>query len=205
MGRQLSLQEGARPVQPDFHGTFGDSERFRRLTRIHLFDVSQEHNVTVNLGEGLDGLAEDDAELLAFESLGGDFAPTGEDGRGVVAGLLVRVGFEGVFASAAGLAETTEAFIARDGENPGAELGVATEAFEIEVDLDHCVLGGVFGLSFIAEQRHEEKVDGPFTGADQVVKQLVFAGEDAANAVCFELGVGGCHRLEGEMGEAKLD
>jgi len=192
-GRQLALQQGASPVESYFDGALGNGKRLRRFAHVHLFDVSQQDYVTVNLRQGFDGLAQDGAKLLPFQSLGGDFAPTCENGWGVVAGLVVGVSVERVFATGSGFAEPAQAFIAGDGENPGAELGVAAEILEILIDLDCGVLGGVFGLGLIAQQGHEEKEDGALAGPDQVVKQVAFAGEDAANTVCFELGVGGGH------------
>ena len=49
---------------------FADAERGRGLADIHFFDVSEQHDVTVNLRQTVDGLAQNGAQLLLFQRLG---------------------------------------------------------------------------------------------------------------------------------------
>ena len=192
-GSQLPLQQRPGPMEPDFDCPFGNAQRGRGFSHVHLFDVPEQHNVTVNRRQALDGLAQQGAEFLAFQGFRGDFAPTGEDGRREVAGVLLGFGFNGVFAACGQLAQPAEALVAGDGEHPSAELRVAAEEMKIEIDLDDSLLGGIFGIGFIFEQRKEEEVDGPLAGADQLVEELLLAGQNAANALGFEFGVGCLH------------
>ena len=184
--RQVPLQQGPRPVQPHLDRALGDAQRRRRFADIHFFDVPEQHDVTVNLRQPLDGLAQDRAQLLLFQRLGRNLAPTGQDGRGIVAGLLVSFGVERVFAADADLAQPAQAFIARNREHPGAELRVAAKLVQVQVDLDRRLLRRVFGFGFVLQQRKQQKVDGALAGADQVMKQVLFARQNAADALGFE-------------------
>ncbi len=55
---QAPLQQRARPVQPNLDGSLGNAQRSGGFAGIHLFDVPQQHDVTVNLGQAVDGLAQ---------------------------------------------------------------------------------------------------------------------------------------------------
>ena len=98
-GASSRCSSSARPMQPNLDRALADAQGRRRLADIHLFDVPEEHNVTVNLRQAVDGLAQHGAQFLPLKCLGGNLAPTGQDGRGVVAGLLVGARVEGVLAS----------------------------------------------------------------------------------------------------------
>ncbi len=65
---QIPLQQRARPVQTNLDCPLADAERGRRLADIHLFDVPEQHDVTVNLRQSLDGLAQNGAQLLLFQA-----------------------------------------------------------------------------------------------------------------------------------------
>ncbi len=77
---------------------------------------------------------------------------------------------------------------------------------QVEVDLDGRFLSGVFGLRFILEQGEQQKEDGAFAGADEVMKQVLFARQNAADALGLEFGIGCLHRglgrAQGGMGRA---
>ncbi len=61
---------------------------------------------------------------------------------------------------------------------------------EVLVDLDDGLLRDVFGLGFVFEEGEQQKVDGALAGADQFVKEVLFAGKNAANALGFEFRIG---------------
>ena len=73
-------------------------------------------------------------------------------------------------------------------------MRVAAEEVQIAVDLDRCFLGRILGVGLVLQQRVEQKVDGSLTGLDQGMKQLLFAGKDAADAIGLEFGIGCRHR-----------
>ena len=61
---------------------------------------------------------------------------------------------------------------------------------QILVDLDDGLLRRVFGVGFVLEQGEEQKVDGALAGTDEVVKQVLLAGKNAADALGFEFRIG---------------
>jgi hypothetical protein len=152
--RQAALQKRPRPVKTDLDRSLGDAERGGGLTDVHLFDVPEQHDVTVNLRQTVDGLAQHGRELLLLQSLIRNLAPTGQDGRRKVASLVVGERVKRVLAARFGLAQPAQALIARDGKRPGAELRFAAKQMQVAVDLQDRLLRRVFGFGLVAQDRH---------------------------------------------------
>ena len=195
-------------MKADLDRSLGDAERVGSLADVHFFDVPEQHDVTVNLRQSVNGLAQNGRELLLLQSLAWDLAPTGQNSRSKVASLLLGEGVERVLAAGSGLAKAAQALVASDGERPGAELRLTAKQMQVAVDLNDGFLRRIFGVGLVAQDRHQEKEDRPLTGADQIVEKLLFSRKNAADTVGLELGIG-CvlHRSSGagvEIGPAAL-
>src|SRR3954453_18608736 len=99
-------------MQPNLDGSLADSQRARRLTSIHLFDVSEKYNVTVDLRKFTDSLAQQLTQFLALQGLIGHLPPTGKDGRRVVARVFISVCIERILPPAGDLAQAPQPLIA---------------------------------------------------------------------------------------------
>ena len=156
---------------------------------IQFLEITQDQNFAINWRKGLDSGAKFFADFFFLESFGGDFAPVSEEGGGEVAVVIFGGKVEGIFCGSFGFAQTAAAFVHGDGDEPGAEFGLAAEAGEMTEGVDEGFLGSVFGFLFVADHGVDGDVDHFFVGADEVVEELGFAGEDAADESGF---VGGC-------------
>ncbi len=56
-------------MQPNFDCSFGNPQRRAGFANIHFFDVSEQYNVTVNLGKTGDGRAEQLSKFFALQGL----------------------------------------------------------------------------------------------------------------------------------------
>ncbi len=74
---------------------------------------------------------------------------------------------------------------------------------QVLVDLDDGFLRRVFGVGFVLQQGEKQKIDGALARTDEVMKQLLFAGKDAADALGFELRIGQCHPLVADWRRAR--
>jgi hypothetical protein len=73
------LQQGPCAMQTNLDGSLRTPERNRGFSDVHLFDVSEQHDVTVNLRKAFNCLAQNGAQFLTLQGLGRHFAPTGEE------------------------------------------------------------------------------------------------------------------------------
>jgi len=180
-------------MKPDLHAALGNAQGSGGFFNVHLFDVPEQHNVTVNLRQALDSLSKQRTEFLSFQGLRGNFAPTGENGRCEVAALVIRKRIEGILATGFSLAQATEALVAGDGEYPGAELRLAAEQVQILEDLDGRFLRSILGLCLIVQEGKQQKINRALTGTDEVVKQMLLSRSYPTDAVRIEFGVGSSH------------
>ena len=135
----------ARAQESGFDGGDAQAECLRSLFRREIFNVAQGEDGAEAGRKALDGLAKDVGELGLVVLLLGIGAPLGEVTRdGAFFGLDVLVHGDG-FAGLA-LAETHEALVDRDADEPGRELGVSLELVQLLVSLEECVLRDVFGV-----------------------------------------------------------
>jgi hypothetical protein len=74
---------------------------------------------------------------------------------------------------------------------------------EIEVHLDRRLLSRILGFYLVAENGKEQKVDGVLAGAVQFVELPLLAGQNAADAIGFEFGVGWGHEARAGRRAAK--
>ena len=123
----------------------------RSLANIHFFDVPEQHDVTVNLRQTLNGLAQDRAQLFLLQRLSRNLPPTRQDCRGVVA---VR---SSVSASSESSRRDSRSFA--DAPRPSLRAIESTHVRNCEsprnmsqvlVDLDHSFLRRVFRVGFIS-------------------------------------------------------
>src|ERR1700722_2893740 len=182
--------------------SLGDAERRGSLTHVHFFDVPEQHDVTVNLREPINGLAQHSRELFLLQCKVRDLAPAGKDRRSKIAGLVVRERVERVLTARFDLAQPAQALIPRNGKRPGAELRFPAKKVQVAVDLQDRLLRGILGLGLIANDRKQEKVNGALAGANQLVKKLLFASQNAANTVRFGLRIGCVLHLAWSLGLA---
>ena len=47
----------------------------------------------------------------------------------------------------------------------------------------------ILHIGFVFQQGEKQEIYGAFTGTDKVMKQVLFAGEDATDTICFEFGI----------------
>ena len=151
-------------MQANLDRALGDAERSGGLADIHLFDVSEQHDVTVNLRQAVDGLPQHGRKLFLLQSLLRHLAPTGQDGRRKVAALVLGERVERVLAARFGLAQAAQALIARDRKRPGPELRLAAKQVQVAVDLHNRLLRRIFGIGLVAQDRQQKKVDGRSQG-----------------------------------------
>jgi len=176
-------------MQPDFHRSLADAEGGCCLADIHFFDVSEEHNVTVNLRQSLNCLAKKGSQLLLLKGFGRYLAPTCEYGRRVVAGLIVGGCIERFFAANSLLAQAAERFVSRDRQNPGSELCFTSKEVQVQINLDSSFLRCVFRFGFVLEQRQQQEVDGSLARANQIVEEMALSGNDPADTFGLEFWV----------------
>ena len=75
--------------------------------------------------------------------------PARQDGRRVIARLLIGAGLKRILASRSHFPQPAQALIARDRKHPRPELRVASEKMEVDVSLDGCFLCGVLSFRFV--------------------------------------------------------
>lgn len=189
---ELFLQHHACSVQPHLDEIDVNSQRSGGFFLIQFFDVSEYENFAIFVWQDGDSLAQLLAEFLLFEGLEGDFAPVSQDGRGVVAGVLLGRLIEGLFGSGFELAEALAGFVHGNGDQPGAKFGLSAKRLKVAERGDHDFLGGVFSFGLVFEYGEDGDVNEALVGANELVEELSLATANAGDEIGF---VGDSERL----------
>src|SRR5579871_786031 len=162
-------------MEPHLNGSNRDAESFGGLLHVAVFHLAEHEDLAVGQRKRSQSLTDERADLLAFKSLQGNLAPVSELHGGDFAFSVVveRIGEPGLDA-----AKAAASLVEDDADEPCAEASFGTEAPEVSVCLEECILRGILSLSLVVEQRKRHEVNAALVRTDQLVKEFVVAGED---------------------------